>query len=178
MGVNIIHQDAEFTIYSPDTFEDFRSVCKYLISTEKIWTEWKTNYIYIYPIVSNKNSDSGYLYIPGNMTFKGYNLAEASLPECFNLDVFIQNFEVSGKFLSDLSYDIFVQGLNYVVRQEKLTLQKKTYLLIYAEGRTYIYAALATKMNAIMKKYLKENQEILGAVKDYIDKDILAEIEE
>ena len=126
--------------------------------------------------MSKEWGGKGYLYIPANSTFV-CNIDKTSLPQIPSLDVFAQTFDGVGKFLFDLSYDVLAIGQNFIVRHEKLTLQKNTYVIIYAESFTYIYTSGAKKMNGRMLNYLKNHREILDVVGTYINKDILAELQ-
>lgn len=176
MDVKILYQDDNFIVYAPETFAEFKTVCGWYIPNEAIFNEWLSNYTYIFSIVSKEWGGKGYLYIPANSTFV-CNIDKTSLPQISSLDVFAQTFDGVGKFLFDLSYDVLAIGQNFIVRHEKLTLQKNTYVIIYAESFTYIYTSGAKKMNGRMLNYLKNHREILDAVGTYINKDILAELQ-
>lgn len=176
MGVKILYQDDKFIVYSPETFAEFKAVCGWYIPNEAIFNEWLSNYTYIFSIMSKEWDGNGYLYIPANSTFV-CSIDKTSLPQISSLDAFVQTFDSVGKFLSNLSYDVLTTGQNFIVRHEKLTLQKNTYVIIYAETSTYIYTSGAKKMNGRMLNYLKNHKEILDAVGAYINKDILAELQ-
>lgn len=176
MDITIIYQDAEFIIYNPVSYDEFKKVCNYLIPSKRIWEEWVTNYKYVFPIVSVKYPGKGYIYVPANNTFSSH-VVDTTLPQLHSLNEFNKVFLGAGNFLMQKSYDDIVTGKTFVVRHEKLTLQQRTYLIIYDGDFTYIYTVGASRMNGRMKQYLKNNRDVLLSVQNYISEEILTELE-
>lgn len=174
MDVKIIYQDDLFIVYDPEILEEYLSIWNYAITDTSTWNEWKTNYKYIYPIISKKFAGKGYLYVPDNNTFSS-NIDNTDLQR-YTFDTFVKQYSGVGNFLLQLSYNILLEGENCVVRQEKLTTQKKTNVIIYDTSRVYIYTAQSAKMNAGMKKYLKNNKDVCEFLKQFINPVILEEI--
>ena len=175
MDIIVVYRDEEFVVYDTSSYDEFKEVCNYLITSERIWKEWKLNYKYIFPIMSVKYPKKGYLYIPANNTFAS-NVSDTTLPVLNSLDEFNKTFSNTGKYLMQISYDDIVSGASFVIRHEKLTLSQKTYLIIYDGDHTYIYTVLTSKMNGRLKQYLKNNKDVLLLVQDYIAENILIEL--
>ena len=177
MGLNVIYSDARFTMYDPETYADFESVCDL---NQSIWDAWKQEYKYIY-LVSDKTTNGMYLYVPDNDTFKYKATPKDGDGDVGNFEVrdlatFQKDNAEIGLFIEGLTYDVIVNIENFcVVKREELTTERKTYVMLHTD-KDYVYTALAPKMNKKMINLFKEHLDVCRQVEEYINADVLAQI--
>ena len=177
MGLNVIYSDDRFVMYDVETYEDYTSIAD-LSST--IWDLWKAEYNYIY-LISDKVDGGIYLYVPDNNTFS-YKATpkdgdgDVAHYSARNLNAFQKANARVGAFIENLAYNVLEKVGNVcIVKQEKLTTERKTYVILIVD-REYVYTSMAAKMNAKMIRAFRDNVDVCRQVEEYIHPDVLAQI--
>ena len=74
MGLTPIYQDKDWNVYLPETLTEYLSLWDFYLQTESTWDSWKSEYKYVYVILSTTHDRSGYLYVPLNGTLESNDI--------------------------------------------------------------------------------------------------------
>ena len=62
----------------------------------------------------------------------------------------------------------------FIVRQNKISNDKKITVYVYLNNRTYIYTAFNKRMNSNLIQILKDDPDLCDQLKEYINVDVLS----
>lgn len=172
MGLTPIYQDKDWKVYLPETFTEYLSLWDFYFQTESsTWDSWKSEYKYIYVILSTTHDGSGYLYVPLNGTLESNDIN--TFDQFTNIFQFTQKFNDLGNFLQSQVFDVLKKSDKFIVRQNKISNDKKITVYVYLNNRTYIYTAFNKRMNSNLIQILKDDPDLCDQLKEYINVDVL-----
>lgn len=171
MGLTPIYQDKDWKVYLPETLTEYLSLWNFYIQEETTWNGWKSEYKYIYVILSINHEGSGYLYVPLNGTLKSNDIN--TFDQFTNIFQFTQKFNDLGNFLQSQVFDVLKKSDKFIVRQNKISNDKKITVYVYLNNRTYIYTAFNKRMNPNLIQILKDDPDLCDQLREYINVDVL-----